>query len=222
MNNYDTGEGWPPPPPRHPSPFKNFIYSVNSIFRMVSDAVEKKIVEEIEKGYGSRDFEDELALDFSTDGARTSVKSEWIKNHLVNEDSDYPRRMWIRFLAFTIYQDIDVKTGGYSNFNNHLYRLRELDLIKRTTRVRPTGEVGNPEWGRAFYTVVADNLGNIAWQNPTGVLYPYSWRKWIANRIDEGLSPDEIAKKAEELSPKDISVSAEQIRNRIETWNLLD
>lgn len=186
------------------------------------EELEERINEQIRKGFGSRDFEEDIKERFKRKGFyAVSPKSEWIRDHLLDVGRDYPYRMWIRFLGFCKFQNLDYEPGDYSDFNNQMYRLREAELVKVVERESTSGQAGNPEWGKSFHSVVEENLGKeIAWKNPTAVLYPYSSRRWIKEQRDKGLEPGEIAERAENMSPRDISVTAEQIREKIEEWYL--
>jgi len=168
-----------------------------------------------------RDFEKEIAGNFRRGGFRfVSPKSEWIKEHLLDVGRDYPRRMFERFREFVEVLEVDFDPGEYGDFNNHLYRLRELDLVEVVEREPRKDQPGNPDWGRAMHSVVEENIESEKWDAPTRYLYPYASRSWIREQLEEGLTPGEVAAKAEEVSPRDIEVSEEQIQEKIEVWSL--
>lgn len=184
---------------------------------------DKEIEKLIDEGFGNRAFEEELVKKYRDNEVPSpaSFRSKWIKGHLEDEGADYPLRMWKCFYAFLKVQDLDFETGDYYDFDNCLYRLRELNLVSSNINEGGNENSGSLNRIRVPHSLVKDNLDwNIAWENPLKIIYPHSWKPWVRLKLKEGLSPAEIAERAEEITPRKIEVSEEKVLRKIEKWNL--
>jgi len=119
-----------------------------------------------------RPFEVEIIGRWKAGGWRAvSPKASWIFGHLMEVGSDYPYRMWIRWVEFCkIAQGMGayLRVGTYQAFRTYIFILTtKLGLLRRVRRERPI-----KGRRRQYYALVPEKVPAPEWARPMQSAYP--------------------------------------------------
>ena len=103
-------------------------------------------------------------------GVHAISTSIFIREYLKTYKEDYPYNIWRRLKEFK--KTAGKKCGSPVNFNNTIWNLSKLGLIKQTGRVEPADYPGKE---RHYYALVGSKINDPAWNNPRKALYPASY-----------------------------------------------